>query len=350
MATMCRVIMARSKIAIDRGLLLLLGVALQPAMMAVPGYAQAAGGGSISSAPSANSASLSVKAGSQAQVSGPTIVPRDLSALRIEPGDLLSVSVFDTPEFTNSYRVDPAGDLTIPLCGKVNVRGLTLPEAAKRLEAALKDGQILTQPQVNVDVQQYAGQYVTVTGEVGSPGRVALIAPTSLGEILAEAGGETPLAGAHIKIRRGADDAAPEEEVPYSRSKSTPETASILVRPGDSVFIPRAGIVYVLGAVNRPGGYLMQEDGKLNVAQALALSGGTVLQANTGGLRVIRRNPDGTVLDFPLSYKGIAKGTQTPLILQAQDIVYVPMSKIKATFSSASGIISAAASTAIIDR
>jgi len=71
---------------------------------------------------------------------------------------------------------------------------LTLPEAAKRLEAALKDGQILTQPQVNVDVQQYAGQYVTVTGEVGSPGRVALIAPTSLGEILAEAGGETPLA------------------------------------------------------------------------------------------------------------------------------------------------------------
>jgi polysaccharide export outer membrane protein len=235
----------------------------------------------------------------------------------------------------------------IPLCGKVNVRGLTLPEAARRLEAALKDGQILNQPQVNVDVQQYAGQYVTVIGEVTIPGRVALIAPTQLGEILAQAGGVTPLAGSHIKIRHGGDDAAQEAEVPYSRSQSNRETSSILVRPGDSVIVPRAGIVYVLGAVNRPGGYVMQEDGKLNVAEALALSGGTVLQANTGGLRVIRRNPDGTVLDFPLSYDAIAKGTQTPLLLQAQDIVYVPMSKAKALFSSTSGILSTAASAAI---
>jgi polysaccharide export outer membrane protein len=232
------------------------------------------------------------------------------------------------------------------LCGKVNVRGLTLPEAANRLESALKEGQILTQPQVNVDVQQYAGQYVTVTGEVSTPGRVALIAPTTLNEILAEAGGVTPLAGARVKIRRGGDDAAPEEEVPYSRSQSTRETASILVRPGDSVIVPRAGIVYVLGAVNRPGGYVMQEDGQLNVAQALALSGGTAMQANTGGLRVIRRNPDGTVLDFPLSYNAIAKGTQTPLLLQAQDIVYVPMSKVKAIIST-TGIVSSATSAAI---
>ena len=70
-------------------------------------------------------------------------------------------------------------------------------------------------------------------------------------------------------------------------------------------------------------------------------------RANTGGLRVIRRNPDGTVLDFPLSYDGIAKGTQTPLALQAQDIVYVPMSKLKATFSSAQGLIGTSASATI---
>jgi hypothetical protein len=91
----------------------------------------------------------------------------------------------------------------------------------------------------------------------------------------------------------------------------------------------------------------MQEDGKLDVAQALALSGGTAFQANTSGLRVIRRNPDGTVLDFPLSYNAIAKGTQKPLVLQAQDIVYVPMSKVKATFSSTTGILSTATSAAI---
>lgn len=335
----------RLKSAVRRPFLLLLGAALLPAMMTASGDAQAAPG---TSNPGLASSSGKTNLSSPGQ--GPVVVPKDLSALRVAPGDLLNVSVYDAPEFTNAYRVDPAGDLTLPLCGKVNLLGLTMPEAAKRLEAALKDGQILKQPQVNIDVVQYAGQYVTVMGEVVNPGRVTLIAPTMLGEILAEAGGVTPLAGARIKIRHGANDAVPEEEVPYSRSQSSRETASILVRPGDSVIVPRAGIVYVLGAVNRPGGYVMQEDGQLNVAQALALSGGTVLQANTGGLRVIRRNADGTVLDFPLSYSAITKGTQTPLLLQAQDIVYVPMSKIKATFSTTTGIISAAASAAIIHQ
>jgi hypothetical protein len=71
------------------------------------------------------------------------------------------------------------------------------------------------------------------------------------------------------------------------------------------------------------------------------------MQANTGGLRVIRRRPDGTVLDFPLSYNAIAKGSQTPLALEPQDIVYVPMSKAKAAFSTTTGIMSSAASAAI---
>jgi polysaccharide biosynthesis/export protein len=346
MVTTCRVITARSRIAFRRALPLMLGVALQLEMMTVPGGAQASSGSQSPSLSGAHVNSSSGKAGAQA--AGPSIIPKDFSDLLIEPGDLLSVNVYDAPEFTNSYRVDQAGELTIPLCGKVALRGLTLTEAARRIEAAFKEGQILVQPQVNLDVVQYAGQFVTVAGEVGSPGRVPLIAPTKLGEILADAGGVTALAGAHIKIRHAADDNAPEEEVPYYRNQSNRETASILVRPGDSILVPRAGIVYVLGAVSRPGGYVMQEDGKLNVAQALALSGGTLLQANTGGLRVIRRNPDGTVLDFPLSYNGIAKGSQTPLQLQAQDIVYVPMSHVKSMLNSTMGIISQAAQTAII--
>jgi polysaccharide export outer membrane protein len=281
------------------------------------------------------------------QLQGPGIVPKDISELRIEPGDLLSVNVYETPELSNSYRVDLEGNLTMPLCGKVSVRGLTLPEAASRLESALREGQILVHPQVTVDVQQYAGQFVFVTGEVALPGRVPLFAPAPLSDLLAEAGGVTPLAGSHIRIRRGADASGAEEEVAFLRNKGSREIASVLVRPGDSVIVPRAGVVYVLGAVNRPGGYLMQEDGKLNVAEALALSGGTVLQANTGGLRVIRRNSDGTVLDFPLSYDAISKGTQVPLALEAQDIVYVPMSKTKTILTSATSIIGQAGVAAI---
>jgi polysaccharide export outer membrane protein len=338
--------MAKNKVSFSCGQLVLLGVALTTAMTALPAGAQNQTGMASSASSLASSAGKATAPASQS--TGIMVVPKDISALRIEPGDLLNVSVYDAPELSNAYRVDQSGDLTLPLCGKVNLLGVTATEAANRLEAALKDGQIMVQPQVNVDVLQYAGQYVTVMGEVALPGRVALIAPTMLGDVLAEAGGLTQLAGSHIKIRHAASEGVAEEDVPYSRMQNSRETASILVRPGDSVTVLRAGIVYVLGAVNRPGGYIMQEDGKLNAAEALALSGGTLMQARTNGLRVIRRNPDGTVLDFSLSYDGIAKGSQTPLPLQAEDIVYVPMSKIKATFSTATGIISAAASAAII--
>ncbi len=343
MVTVCEITTARSKITFSRVFVLLLGAFLPLAMISAPGMAQAGLGVNTSSFSQAPA-----KAGNAAPGSGPILVPKDLSELRIQPGDLLNVNVYDAQELSSSYRVDPEGNLTIPLCGKVNLRGQTMPEAATLIEAALRSGQILTHPQVNVDVLQYASQYVSVTGEVVSPGRVALIAPVRLSELLAEVGGVTAMAGSHIKIRHGADDDAPEEVVPYSRNESNRKTASVLARPGDTIVVPRAGVVYVLGAVARPGGYLMEEDGKLNVAEALALSGGTLLQANTGGLRVVRRNADGTVLDFPLSYNAIVKGTQTPLLLQAQDIVYVPMSKVKAVFTSTTGIISAATSAAVV--
>lgn len=340
--------MATNKIVLCRGLILLLGLDLQLGWMTMPGCAQVSSPSPSLPQSGVPSSTGKTPSGNQAPGQSPSVLPKDFSEFLIEPGDLLSLNIYDAPELSNSYRVDAAGELTLPLCGKVSVRGLTLTEAARHIEAALKDGQILVRPQVNVDVVQYAGQYVTVTGEVGSPGRVQVIAPAKLGEILAEAGGLTPLAGARVKIRHGADEASAEEEVPYSRSQGNRETAAILVRPGDTIIVPRAGIIYVLGAVNKPGGYVMQEDGKLNVAEALALSGGTLVQANTGGLRVIRRNPDGTVLDFPLSYDRVMKGTQTPLQLQAQDIVYVPMSKAKSMFASTQGIISQAADSAII--
>jgi polysaccharide biosynthesis/export protein len=352
MDTMWRIITVKNRRTLGRVPLLLLGMAREAGAVALlglvllalvePGQSQAL----PSSLPATGSGASSGKTGA-GQVQGPIVLPNDFSQFRIEPGDLLSVMVYDTPEFNNAYRVDSAGDVTLPLCGKVKVQGLTVDAAARLLEAVLKNSQILVEPQVTVDVQQYAGQYVNVLGEVASPGRVQVIAPTTLGDILAQVGGVTSLASGHIEVRHGDESAASEQSLPYSRSKPRLETVSVLVRPGDSITVPRAGIIYVLGAVTKPGGYVMQEEGKLNVAEALALAGGTLMQAKTNGLRVIRRNPDGTVLDFSLSYDGVTKGTQTPLALQAQDIVYVPMSKLKAVLSDATSIISSAASAAI---
>lgn len=325
-------------------LLLLAGCA---AIAAHPAQAQMSspiGGASSQQLPEQAAAARASQAG---QGVGPVLLPKDFADLRVAPGDLLSVKVYDTPEMTDSYRVDQAGNITLPLCGKVSVQGLSLSDSAAHIEAALKNGQYLANPQVTVDVEQYAGQYVTVLGEVASPGRVQLIAPTTLGEVLAQAGGVTPLAGGTIRIRHDEGGNTTEEDLPFSRNESTRGTAAAVVRPGDFITVNRVGIVYVLGAVNHPGGYVMQEDGKLNVAEALALSGGTQLTANTNGLRVIRRKPDGTVLDFSLSYNGIANGKQVPMALEPEDIVYVPMSKIKAALTDTTAILSSAASAGI---
>lgn len=301
-------------------------------------------GASSQQLPAQTSAAHAAQA-SQGQ--GPIVLPKDFADLRVAPGDLLSVKVYDTPEITDNYRVDQGGNITLPLCGKVSVQGLSLSDTAAHIESALKNGQYLANPQVTVDVEQYAGQYVTVLGEVANPGRVQLIAPTTLGEVLAQAGGVTPLAGGTVRIRHGEGSSATEEDLPFSRNESTSGTAAAVIRPGDFVTVNRVGIVYVLGAVNRPGGYVMQEDGKLNVAEAIALSGGTLVTARTGGLRVIRRKPDGTVLNFALSYDGIADGKQIPMALEPEDIVYVPMSKIRASIADTTAILSSAASASI---
>jgi polysaccharide export outer membrane protein len=118
-----------------------------------------------------------------------------------------------------------------------------------------------------------------------------------------------------------------------------------MVQPGDTVVVPRAGIVYVLGGVNRPGGYVMQEDGKLDVAQALSLAYGTSINAAVGSIRVVRKQPDGSLQTIPISYPKITSGKEKPIMLQAEDIVYVPISKIKSVLSA--GLAASTSSAAI---
>lgn len=309
--------------------------------------AQVAQQNSLAVASSGRSSSTASSVAASGRGVGPIIVPSDFSSLRAEPGDLLRVTVFDAPELSDTYRVDPSGKLTLPLCGEVKVEGLTSPAIARALATMLEKGEILLRAQVEVDLEQYAGRYVTVLGEVNNPGRVTVIAPTQLSDVLAQAGGLTAVAGAHVTIHKNGGETATEGDAVYSRSAGNRETESMLVGPGDVVLVPRAGVVYVLGAVYHPGGYIMQEDGRLNVAEALAMSGGTLLTARTNGLRVIRRQGDGAVLDFELSYDGLTRGSQAPLELMAQDIVYVPMSKIKATLMDTTALISTAISSAI---
>jgi len=280
--------------------------------------------------------------------SGLTAVPEDFSRLRIQPGFQLNVEIFDEPDMSGQFRVGPSGDLLMPLLGPVRVAGETLSEAQITVQDALKSGGILKNPQVTLDIAQYAPTLVSVLGEVNSPGRLQMLAPHSLLDVLAFAGGETQMAGGVVDVRHEDENGKTVTTTyHYARSGNGDSIANVMVHDGDTVIVPRAGIVYVLGQVTRPGGFLMQEDGKLDAAQAISMAMGATLLASTKHVLIIRRKPDGTFVRSELNYKDMVQGKIAPPQLQPQDIVYVPNSRIKTAFTDVQGVLTAASQATI---
>ena len=274
-------------------------------------------------------------------------VPDDFSTVTLAPGYLLDMTVYDMPEISGQLRVGSDGNITVPMAGPLHVDGLTLTQTQDAIVGKLKDAQILKDPKINLDIAQYAVSNVTVLGEVQAPGRVQLLAPHSLPDVLAMVGGETVTAGDTVEIRHYVNGRMETKTVNYARSKNTAAAQDIVVRPGDTVTVPRAGIVYVLGAVTRPGGYVLQEDGQLNVAEALSLAQGTSLNAAVGSIRIVHKNPDGTLTETPVQFRKIVKGKAVSPMLHAEDILYVPVSKSKTVLSASLGLITSTSSALI---
>lgn len=273
-------------------------------------------------------------------------VPEDFATLKLAPGFLLNVTVYDEADFSGPTRVDNEGNISIAFLKPVHVGGDTVAEAKKAIEKAFVDQGILKNPQVSLDVQQFTTTTATVMGEVQNPGKVELLAPHSLLEVIGMTGGETQLAGNQIEVKR-IDGDPPTKIYHYSRGGDTAEIRDVMVHPGDTVIVKRAGVVYVLGAVNQPGGYAMQEQGELNIAEAISLAHGLALQAKVSGLRVVQKNSDGKMVEIPVSYKKIMDGKEVPMNLSAGDIVYVPVSKTKTVLGSTMGVVGQTTAAAI---
>jgi polysaccharide export outer membrane protein len=163
---------------------------------------------------------------------------------------------------------------------------------------------------------------------------------------LALAGGTTITAGNEVLITHGNAGADP-VLVHYSKATNPDAVRGTIVQPGDTVQVKRAGIVYVLGAVNRPGGFVMQEEGTLNVLQAISLANGTSVTASTRTIYLLRHNADGTEVDIAVPYKKIANGKNTDMQLRATDVLYVPTSMLKAALTNSQAILTSAASASI---
>jgi len=254
----------------------------------------------------------------------PSIDTSDQSGalVKLGRGDLIEVGVYNVPELATKARVSNSGDLYLPLIDYVHVEGLTQEEAQTVIEKRLEDGGFVRNPHVTIFVDEAASQGVTVMGEVSKPGIYPDVVDRKLYTMISEAGGFTPSASRKIAIiRRGQPEPI---RIDLPRNLADDLGGNVDVLPGDTINVPRAPIVYVVGDVGRPSGLLV-DNGTLTVLQALALAGGTNRTAKMSGARIVRKTPSG-MTETPLQLKKMLEAKVPDVTLQADDILFVPVS------------------------
>jgi len=247
----------------------------------------------------------------------------DQSALvKLGPGDLLEVSVYNVPELASKVRVSNSGDVYLPLIDYVHVDGLTQEEAQTVIQKRLEDGGFVRSPHVTIFVDEAASQGVTVIGEVAKPGIYPDVSDHKLYEVISEAGGFTSSASRKIAvIRRNQTDPI---RIDLPRNLADDVSGNVEIMPGDTITVPRAPIIYVVGDVGRPSGLLV-DNGTLTVLQALALAGGTNRTAKLSAARIIHKGPAG-MTETKLEIKKMLEAKVPDVTLQADDILFIPVS------------------------
>jgi polysaccharide biosynthesis/export protein len=276
----------------------------------------------------AKTATAAAPAADAKEVSPPqsALGPAESSELLIGPGDLLKISVLGAQDFDQELRVARNGDATLALIGPLHVAGLSIEQAGQLIRKRLMDGGFFSDPQVTVFEKEYATQGVSVLGEVQKPGIYPLIGPHHLFDVLSLAGGTTPKAGSQVTITHQNQPHSP-QIVKMSNDPDTNGDANAEIRPGDTVFVSKAGIVYVVGDVHRPSGFVM-ENNNMTVLQAIAMAEGTTPNAALNSAKIIRRTPGGPE-EIHLELKKMLTAKAPDLKLQAEDIVFVPTNAAK---------------------
>jgi polysaccharide export outer membrane protein len=271
-------------------------------------------------------------------------VPDSAVMTKLGPGDLIEVNVYNVPELATKARVSNSGDVYLPLIDYVHVEGLTQEEAQTVIEKRLEGGGFVRSPHVTIFVDEAASQGVTVIGEVSKPGIYPDVVDHKLYEVISEAGGFTSSASRKLAIIR--HNVADPIHVELPRNLGDDMSGNVDILPGDTITVPRAPIIYVVGDVSRPAGLLV-DNGHLTVLQAIALAGGTNRTAKMGGVRIIRKTPAG-MTETRVQLKKMLEAKAPDITLQADDILFVPVSGARvAAARTAEAAISAATTISI---
>ncbi len=274
--------------------------------------------------------------------------PRPLanSNVKLGIGDLIEISVFGVPDLSTKTRISGSGDLYLPLIDYVHVANLTTDEAQELIQKRLEDGGFVRGPHVSIFVDESASQAVTIVGEVSRPGAYPAIGDRRLFDLISAAGGLTEKAGRNVTIEHRGD---PGRKVELQLSSNLAEDTqnNVDVFPGDTIIVSRAGIVYVVGDVNRPSGFLI-EDSALSVLKALALAGGSTRTSALSKTRILRQTPNG-VQEIPVNLKKVLYAKAPDMALVKGDVLFIPGSAAKAAaYRTADAAMSLSTTLAIV--
>ena len=170
---------------------------------------------------------------------------------------MLDIAVFGNDDLSRIPTVQTNGSISFPLLGEVQVAGLTLAEVQRKITNLLaKD--YLANPQVEVKVSEFQSQFVSVVGEVNSPGRKPIRGRMRLVDALLESGGFKASASAEVLITRTDgtfDDGKPSITVRISSSATLQDQINLQLplKNGDIISALPKSFVTVDGEVNRPG-------------------------------------------------------------------------------------------------
>jgi polysaccharide export outer membrane protein len=312
----------------------------------------------------------------------------------IGPGDMVNVQVFDVPEMSRELRVSQTGTIGIPLVPvRLHVAGLTEIQSERKIQEVLEANGLISHPEVSVTVKEKKSRPITIVGAVAHPMVYEADRQVTLIDVLAQAGGITPDAGDHVIVTRPERDNLPDASQTLappivSNADATPSdsarpdasplpsqeppalTASatatqekssdpsqvppplgntitvnlsqiletgdlagnIIIQPGDVVTVPHAGIVYVLGAVAKPGGYTVSNDrAQLSTLKVLSLAGGLERTAKSDHAVIVRKDATGQQREVEVDLKKVMRFEAEDVQLRPSDILYVPRSAAKQT-------------------
>jgi polysaccharide export outer membrane protein len=329
--------------------------------------------------------------------------PSQPSDYVIGAGDLVNVQVFDVPEMSRELRVSQTGTIGIPLVPvRLQIAGLTEIQTERKITEVLEANGLISHPEVSVTVKEKKSRPITIVGAVAHPQVYEADRQVTLIDVLAQAGGITADASDHVIVTRPERDqsqdaaqsqpasttdsapalstasGAPPTAAPADATKSAAEPLppqippplvntitvnlsqlleagdmanNVVIQPGDVVTVPHAGIVYVLGAVSKPGGYTVTNDrAQLSTLKVLSLAGGLDKTAKSDRAVIVRKDATGQQQQVDVDLKKIMKFESEDVQLRPSDILYVPRSAGKQAAIRAAELATAVGTGVLIYR